>query len=64
MDKVTADKVTLADVLRFALPLNTRVVGSRDTDRVANWVAVRANCQPDRDGRIADRGAGFISASV
>ena len=40
MDKPTADKVTLADVLRFALPLNTRVEGSQDIGRVAHWVAV------------------------
>jgi purine catabolism regulator len=40
MDKLTADQVTLADVLRFALPLSTHVVGNRDTKRVANWVVV------------------------
>lgn len=40
MDKVTADKVTLADVLRYALPLNTRLIGNQDTGRVAHWVAV------------------------
>lgn len=40
MSKVTADKVTLADVLRYALPLNTRLIGNQDTGRVAHWVAV------------------------
>lgn len=40
MEKPAADKVTLADVLRYALPLNTRLLGSRDTGRVANWVTV------------------------
>lgn len=45
MDKPTADKVTLADVLRYALPLNTRFVGNRDGGRVANWVAVIADLE-------------------
>jgi len=40
MDKPTADKVTLADVLRFALPLDTRVIGSEDRQRAANWAVV------------------------
>jgi purine catabolism regulator len=40
MNQQTADKVTLADVLRLALPLNTRLVGARDADRVANWVVI------------------------
>jgi purine catabolism regulator len=40
MDKRIADKVTLADVLRLALPLSTCVVGDQDTARVAHWVSV------------------------
>lgn len=40
MDHPTADTVTLGDVLRFALPLNTQLAGSHDTDQVANWVIV------------------------
>jgi purine catabolism regulator len=40
MDQSTADKVTLADVLRYALPLDTRLEGSHDTSRAANWVAI------------------------
>jgi purine catabolism regulator len=40
MDQPTADKVTLADVLRYALPLDTRLVGSQNTDRAANWVVI------------------------
>jgi purine catabolism regulator len=40
MDKLTANKVTLADVLRYALPLNTRIAGNMDTGQVAHWVAV------------------------
>ena len=40
MNQQSTDKVTLADVLRLALPLNTRLVGARAADRVANWVAI------------------------
>jgi purine catabolism regulator len=40
MDRSASDKITLADVLRYALPLKTRVVGSQDTGRVANWVTM------------------------
>ncbi|UCG23954.1 MAG: helix-turn-helix domain-containing protein [Chloroflexota bacterium] len=40
MNRRSGDKVTLADVLRLALPLNTRLVGAQDADRVATWVAI------------------------
>jgi purine catabolism regulator len=40
MDQTPAPRVTVADLLRLVLPLNTEVQGGADTRSVANWVAV------------------------
>jgi purine catabolism regulator len=40
MDKPTVEKVILANVLRYALPLNTRLIGNQDASAVAHWVSV------------------------
>lgn len=40
MNQSTGTRVTLNDILRLVLPLNTRVEGDGDTGRTANWVSV------------------------
>ncbi|MCI0397353.1 MAG: helix-turn-helix domain-containing protein [Chloroflexi bacterium] len=39
-EQQSANKVTLNDVLRLVLPLNTLVMGGEHTDRVVHWVAM------------------------
>ncbi len=40
MNQQKANKVTLDDVLRLVLPLNTAVVGGQHAGRVASWVTI------------------------
>ena len=40
MNQTAAETVILADVLRYALPLKTRLAGSQVTDLIVNWVVV------------------------
>lgn len=55
MDQTPAARVTVADLLRLALPLNTEVQGGADTGRTANWVAVLTELsQPQDQVRAGD----------
>lgn len=49
MDQTPAARVTVADLLRLALPLNTEVQGGADTKRTANWVAVLTELSQPQD---------------
>jgi purine catabolism regulator len=49
MDQTPAAKVTVADLLRLVLPLNTEVSGGDDTGRAANWVAVLTELSQPHD---------------
>ena len=49
MDQTPAARVTVADLLRLALPLNTKVQGGADTGRTANWVAVLTELSQPQD---------------